>query len=290
MEKKMKKLTTPIKVNNININIESTLDAIFSSCTQDGVKELRVLRDEWLLELNNYPIEMQSSKRLIASNHKSFEKHKKILLWLYDNPLASRKTSYIKELRNAYIEEGITCPYCGIGTATTLDHYYCKSSLPQFSILKENLIPCCGECNKTKGTLKPKKRWKRIFNPYFDDFSNKVSAPPIVIHFKEKGKGVLFYITPNPLLSRVDKMHITFHLSKLEIKKKHKEKILTHFRIESTALRTKKELVASGELTPVGYDKIIEQRLKLGETIGYDWSNIIFYSLIHFKDNYWCYV
>lgn len=63
MEKKMKKLTTPIKVNNININIESTLDAIFSSCTQDGVKELRVLRDEWLLELNNYPIEMQSSKR-----------------------------------------------------------------------------------------------------------------------------------------------------------------------------------------------------------------------------------
>ncbi|MEA4712406.1 hypothetical protein VBQ40_25310, partial [Klebsiella pneumoniae] len=65
---------------------------------------------------------------------------------------------------------------------------------------------------------------------------------------------------------------------------------LTHFSIESNALRTKKELVASGDLTPVGYDKIIEQRLKLGETIGYDWSNIIFYSLIHFKDNYWCYV
>ncbi|HHZ7933484.1 TPA: HNH endonuclease [Klebsiella pneumoniae] len=175
----MKKLTTPIKVNNININIESTLDAIFSSCTQDGVKELRVLRDEWLLELNNYPIEMQSSKRLIASNHKSFEKHKKILLWLYDNPLASRKTSYIKELRNAYIEEGITCPYCGIGTATTLDHYYCKSSLPQFSILKENLIPCCGECNKTKGTLKPKKNGKEFLIPILMISRTKLALPQL---------------------------------------------------------------------------------------------------------------
>lgn len=290
MEKEMKKLTTPIKVNNINININSTLDAIFSSCKKKGVQELKGFRDDWLLELNNYLTEMRSSKRLIPKNHKSFEKHKEILIWLYDNPLASRKTLYIKELRSAYIEEGITCPYCGVGSATTLDHYYCKTSLPQFSILKENLIPCCGECNKTKGTLKPKKKWKRIFNPYFDDLSTKVNAPPIVIHFKDKGNGVLFFITPNPMLSRVDKMHINFHLSQLEIKKKHQEKILTHFRTESDALRVKKELVASGDLTPVGFEKIIERRLKSGETIGYDWSYIIFYSLVHFKDNYWCYV
>ncbi|EPM0888979.1 HNH endonuclease [Klebsiella aerogenes] len=286
----MKKLTTPIKVNSISINITSTLDAIFSSCTRDGVRELRAFRDDWLLELNNYLIEMGSSKRLITNNHKSFEKHKNILIWLYENPLASRKTLYIKELRDAYIEEGITCPYCGIGTATTLDHYYCKSTLPQFSILKENLIPCCGECNKTKGTLKPKKKWKRVFNPYFDDFSGKINAPPIVIHFKEKGDGVLFHITPNPMLSRIDKMHINFHISKLGIKKKHKEKIITHFKIESNALKTQKELVASGDLTSNGFSRLIQRRLDLGETIGYDWSIIILYSLFHFKDNHWCYV
>ncbi|TGC06732.1 hypothetical protein CRG93_19505 [Escherichia sp. E2593] len=154
----MKKLTIPVKINDININIPSTLNAIFKNCNRDGVRELKALRDDWLLELNNYAIEMQTSKRLISSNHKSFGKHKEILIWLYEHPLQSRKTFYIKEIREAYIKEGITCPYCGVGTATTLDHYYCKSSLPQFSILKENLIPCCGECNKTKGTLKPKKK------------------------------------------------------------------------------------------------------------------------------------
>lgn len=291
MEKKVKKLTIPEKINNINssINIQSTLDAIFRSCSREGISDLENLRSDWLLELKNYILEMNTSKRLIVTNHKSFIKHKKILTWLYENPLLARKTYYIKEIRDAYIEEGITCPYCGIGSSTTLDHYYCKSALPQFSILKENLIPCCGECNKTKGTLKPKKKWKRVFNPYFDDFGGKINAPPIVIHFKQQGDCTLFFITPNPLLSRKDRMLINFHLSKLQIKMKHKEKIITHFTTESNILKLQLQLVKEGDLTQKGYESFIRSRLALVESVGYDWSNIIFYSLYHFEDNHWSY-
>jgi len=287
VEKKMKKLTIPEKINNLDIDINKTLDAIFDTCTQEGIAELSPLKIDWLLELNNYKVEMESSKTLNPSNHKSYVKFKKILTWLYDNPLEKRNTLYINDIRNIYIEEGITCPYCGTGSSTTLDHYYCKSSLPQFSILQENLIPCCGECNKTKGTLKPKKKWKRIINPFFDNFEDKIPSPPIVIHFKNKNNCVLFTITPNPLLSRKDRMHINFHLSKLKIKKKHKEKILTKFNIESGLLKIQQQLLDEGHLTQFGYDSFIRGRLDLVTSIGYDWSNIIFYSLYQFKDNHW---
>lgn len=283
----MKKLVIPNKIAKLDIDIEKTLDAIFESCTQDGIKELAPFKMDWLAELNSYLLEMEASKMLVHSKHKSYIKYKKILTWLYENPLEKRKTSYINDIRNAYIEEGITCPYCGVGSSTTLDHYYCKSSLPQFSILKENLIPCCGECNKTKGTLKPKKKWRRIINPFFDDYEAKINTPPIVIHFKSIGNCVLFNITPNPLLSKKDRMHINFHLKKLKIKKKHKEKILVTFRIESGILKTQNQLVEEGLLTRLGYEKFIRQRLELVTSIGYDWSNIIFYSLYQFEDNHW---
>lgn len=283
----MKKLLIPEKIRILDIDIEKTLDAIFESCTQKGIAQLAPLKDAWLTELNDYKNEMEASKMLTPSNHKSYIKFKEILTWLYDNPLEKRKTSYIKDIRNSYIEEGITCPYCGIGPSTTLDHYYCKSLLPQFSILKENLIPCCSECNKTKGTLKPTKKWKRIINPFYDNFEEKIDTPLIVIHFKKERDCVLFVITPNPLLSRKDRMQINFHLSKLKIRKKHAEKIITTFRIESGMLKIQNQMVLEGELTNAGYDSYIRHRLNLVSEISYDWSNIIFYSLYQFEDNHW---
>lgn len=284
----MKRLTVPEKINSLDINILATLDAIFNSCTREGIVGLSAIKSDWLTELTSYSSEMNLSKRLDPTKHKSFAKYKDLLIWLYEHPLEKRKTQYIKKIRDTYIEEGITCPYCGIGSSTTLDHYYCKTSLPQFAILKENLIPCCGECNKSKGTLKPKKKWKRIFNPYFDSFSIEESEPLIIVHFKKKEDSVIFHITPNPLLSKTERMHINFHLSKLKIKVKHKEKIITNFHRESELLKLQKQLLNDGELTQAGYDKFIRSRLVLNESIGYDWSNIIFYSLYKFKDNHWC--
>ncbi|WP_227318240.1 hypothetical protein [Cedecea davisae] len=285
----MKKLTIPESVSSIDINIESTVNAILNYCTRDGISELSSLRNEWLSELNNYVTEMNNSKRLRSRRNYSFTKNKKILVWLYENPLERRKTLYIKQIRDAYIEKGITCPYCGIGSSTTLDHYYCKTSLPQFAILKENLIPCCGECNKSKGTLKPKKKWQRIYNPYFDDFESKLNAPAIVIHFKKKDNNTLFTLTPNPLLSRKDRMHVNFHLSQLQIKKKHAESINSHFTNESNLLIIQKQLVDEGELTQNGFDNFIRRRLAQHDSGGYDWSKIIFYSLVSFEDNHWCF-
>lgn len=44
------------------------------------------------------------------------------------------------------------CPLCGIGEASTLDHYLPKSAYPTLSITPANLIPACFDCNHKKGS------------------------------------------------------------------------------------------------------------------------------------------
>lgn len=45
--------------------------------------------------------------------------------------------------------EGI-CPYCGIGTVETLDHFLPKGRYSIYSILPFNLVPACRDCNTEK--------------------------------------------------------------------------------------------------------------------------------------------
>lgn len=79
--------------------------------------------------------------------------------WLYNN---------VFDIQDIFNKD--KCPYCGINSPSTRDHYLPKELFPEYSILSYNLIPCCGDCNSYKGS-----RWKdeitgrRLFiNFYFD--------------------------------------------------------------------------------------------------------------------------
>jgi hypothetical protein len=60
------------------------------------------------------------------------------------------------------------CPYCGIDSIQTFDHYLPQSDFPEFSVLSYNLIPCCYDCNNIKSD-----NWvitgKRLFIHYYFD-------------------------------------------------------------------------------------------------------------------------
>lgn len=62
------------------------------------------------------------------------------------------------------------CPYCLIGDSSeSFDHYLPQTVFPEFSILSNNLIPCCSKCNSIKSD-----QWKdlgatrNILNFYYD--------------------------------------------------------------------------------------------------------------------------
>lgn len=64
-----------------------------------------------------------------------------------------------------------SCPFCGgIGTPRNLDHFLPKSHFPEFSILPNNLVPCCRDCNmEGKGSQYATQAEHQIIQPYLDN-------------------------------------------------------------------------------------------------------------------------
>jgi hypothetical protein len=76
------------------------------------------------------------------------------------------RTHYDEILLSAPFER---CPYCGVGRATTLDHYLPKSRYPQFSVTPDNLVPACKDCQGKKGRHVAASGAAQTLHPYFDD-------------------------------------------------------------------------------------------------------------------------
>lgn len=60
------------------------------------------------------------------------------------------------------------CPVCGFGTVSTLDHFLPKTNHPVYAVHPLNLIPCCHDCNKIKGSFSPESEEELLLYPYFD--------------------------------------------------------------------------------------------------------------------------
>ncbi|MBR8374068.1 MULTISPECIES: HNH endonuclease [Burkholderia cepacia complex] len=58
------------------------------------------------------------------------------------------------------------CPTCGFGHVHTVDHFLPKSAFPWFSVLPENLVPACRDCNT--GKMAAAANDAQSFHPYYD--------------------------------------------------------------------------------------------------------------------------
>jgi 5-methylcytosine-specific restriction endonuclease McrA len=60
------------------------------------------------------------------------------------------------------------CPYCGINSPGTMEHYLPKEEFPEYAVCAYNLLPACGECNglKLEQWLGPKGR--KVLHLYHD--------------------------------------------------------------------------------------------------------------------------
>jgi hypothetical protein len=62
------------------------------------------------------------------------------------------------------------CPYCGIGEIGDLDHHLPRSTYRLLAIYARNLVPCCHNCNRSKGTLASDELEEHIAHVYLDEF------------------------------------------------------------------------------------------------------------------------
>lgn len=60
------------------------------------------------------------------------------------------------------------CPFCGVGHASTLDHYLPKTKYPQLSVVPLNLVPSCKDCNTGKSSAVSSTAGDQSLHPYYD--------------------------------------------------------------------------------------------------------------------------
>ncbi|MBS1939889.1 MAG: hypothetical protein JST38_03320 [Bacteroidetes bacterium] len=110
------------------------------------------------------------------------------------------------------------CPLCGVGGISSLDHHLPKAGFPTLSVVPNNLVPACGDCQDAKRSYYPKNTEQHTLHPYFDDFDSvkwlkagiNQSAPPSFEFFVDPAAPV------SPVtLSRFDTHLRVFKLLKL---------------------------------------------------------------------------
>lgn len=63
------------------------------------------------------------------------------------------------------------CPLCAQRDVKTLDHYLPREGYPELAVVPANLVPCCSDCNHSKGSYRAVSADTLLFHPYFDDWS-----------------------------------------------------------------------------------------------------------------------
>lgn len=95
--------------------------------------------------INNFNTILLYNSPLLSDEEKGDLKH------CYNNKtirLNTLKTDIKNQTIKIFKEK--LCPYCLVNTPTTYDHYLPKEEYPEFSILPNNLIMACTECNQKK--------------------------------------------------------------------------------------------------------------------------------------------
>ncbi|MHA7923698.1 MAG: HNH endonuclease [Marinobacter sp.] len=233
--------------------------------------------EQWKLEIDELIFRLESGDivdktKLSDVSHQASRFH-----GLYKRERGELK--FIKDLRLSNKKE--ICPYCGSPGCGTLDHYYPKAQFPQFSVIADNLVPCCYRCNKIKGEYFPINKYDRVINPYFDEFSKKFIFQ---IEFFDVAGVLFFKLLPHFKLLPVEKEIVKSHIRRMKIKDFHTESVLSTFENE-------RDLVGSMLKEGLGEDvvkRVLKNAVDEGFASGrtYDWSLIVKESIASIGTNF----
>lgn len=106
-----------------------------------------------------------------------------------------------------------SCPLCGSLGGRSLDHALPRRLFPEFSILRENLVPACTMCNTDeKGGTYRGRRPERFIHPYYDRWA---SRPLWRIAFGADLDALTFSPEALPTIGRSRRRIVDFHVKTL---------------------------------------------------------------------------
>ena len=116
------------------------------------------------------------------------------------------------------------CPYCGITRPGTFDHYLPEAEYPEFSVHALNLVPCCSDCNSSKGPRFKTGNQRHYLHYYSDPFpEDQFLFVDIVTRPNVHSYGVRFYIQIPHGFSLSSWRLIENHFKKLKLLQRYKD-------------------------------------------------------------------
>lgn len=172
------------------------------------------------------------------------------------------------------------CPYCGLGQASTLDHFLPKTSYPQYSVTPINLIPACKDCNTGKSAFSATIADEQCLHPYFDhgEFSGHQWLHAEVI--QTSPATISFYVNAPDFWDTISKNRINFHFSDFRLAQRFSVEAAT----EIASLRA--YLILLSNPTP----ELIKDHLRMKATAEFNtqinsWKTAM-YQALHTSDWY----
>lgn len=127
------------------------------------------------------------------------------------------------------------CPFCGHRSVSTLDHTLPKALHPALAVTPINLVPCCKDCNHSKGTVSPTEAAEQWLNAYYDDISADrwlyaevvEGAPPAAV----------FFVDPPDTWNGVTASRVQNQFDRLDLAKLYASQAARQFQNARRALR-----------------------------------------------------
>ncbi|MDX8124412.1 hypothetical protein SKZ59_21785 [Janthinobacterium sp. GMG2] len=107
------------------------------------------------------------------------------------------------------------CPFCGIGTVNTLDHFLPKTHFPVFSVTPNNLVPACTWCQGEKMEYFATTAGGQLLHPYFDNFDQDIWLAADVV--KGSPAAFRYHVSPPAHWAVNDKARVAAHLKELNL-------------------------------------------------------------------------
>lgn len=236
--------------NLIPINCDP-LDIFRRIVAQKQEGRSRILSTMYPVVNSEYAIYLNDFDRLTEHSPSSISSiQKEAMLHCYEGetkPLEILK----KEIKfNQSPEMQNTCPYCLITTPDTFDHYVPKEYYPLFSVLPQNLLPCCSRCNGKKLQYWKDNNFRKIIH-FYNDLLPIVQYLFVDLSFDESVPVVEFYTSFDNSISHSIRDIIEGHFERLALCSRYKGEVNKAISDFVTTVRSIRSVMPSISLTQI---------------------------------------
>ncbi|WP_409025768.1 HNH endonuclease [Gallibacterium anatis] len=161
------------------------------------------------------------------------------------------------------INLAVKCPFCGgIGKPSQIDHFLPKNRYGHFSVLPENLIPICKDCNtEYKKEFFPIQKNEQLIHPYLDDssiFEDRWLYAKYIDDNSEFGS-VEYYVEPPEYWSSDKKGKVIFHFKKFNLSQRFSEFATGNLADLLTQMKAYKNLITMENFEIASIDSVVNR-------------------------------